>query len=280
MASLERIVADGKDILYNGLTEVVDGVIAAIETLLRENANPDGTVDIDNVAITNRLRNIWYVAFDEDVFQRNIPNFIRKIDEVREENVRIHELVNGIDLSDQLLDEAEVQMRDLVRQFLSRGWIDRRLALPMRTYLSRLIVRGTTIEQMTRVIERDLRGNPIRTGNRLYSYATLVARDTVGQYNGTINMLAAQEYGLEYYAYRGSLVQDSRDQCKRWVGKRYLKITELEEEIQWARENGSGMIPGTTPANFAVFRGGYNCRHEAIAVRQPTEATTEILNAN
>jgi hypothetical protein len=60
------------------------------------------------------------------------------------------------------------------------------------------------------------------------------------------------------------LIEDSRSQCVRWVKKRILQKSELDSEISWANNNGSGMIAGTNKENFAVYRGGYNCRHSAI----------------
>ena len=42
---------------------------------------------------------------------------------------------------------------------------------------------------------------------------------------------------------------------------------ELPSLISSAYSSGQGMIPGTTAENFAVFRGGYNCRHSAIPFR-------------
>jgi len=62
----------------------------------------------------------------------------------------------------------------------------------------------------------------------------------------------------------------------RWADKGHILFSELEEEIRWAENNGSGMIEGTTPDNFAELRGGYNCRHFAVPVFIETnEETTE-----
>ena len=46
-----------------------------------------------------------------------------------------------------------------------------------------------------------------------------------------------------------------------------LLFEDLEEEIAWAENNGTGMIPNTTPENFCQNRGGFNCRHIAYPVR-------------
>ena len=76
--------------------------------------------------------------------------------------------------------------------------------------------------------------------------------------------------------YVGSLVKDSRPQCKRWVNYKehgqtgLLAVKDLNREIAWAYANGKGMIPGTTTETFRQFRGGFNCRHEAYPVRLST----------
>jgi hypothetical protein len=91
-----------------------------------------------------------------------------------------------------------------------------------------------------------------------------ISRDALGQFDGQINAIIADEFGLDAFRYVGSIIDDSRAQCVRWVGKRILEKSEMQSEIAWANNNGSGMIPGTNPDNFLVFRGGYNCRHRAI----------------
>jgi hypothetical protein len=124
--------------------------------------------------------------------------------------------------------------------------------------------------------------------NGLYSrYVKQISRDALGQFDGQINAIIADEFGLDAFRYVGSIIDDSRAQCVRWVGKRILEKSEMQSEIAWANNNGTGMIPGTNPDNFLVFRGGYNCRHRAIPFKltksqrerlqkeQTTEATEE-----
>ena len=87
------------------------------------------------------------------------------------------------------------------------------------------------------------------------------------QMQGAANQAIANEYELDGYAYVGTEVENTRPQCSRWIDKGFLYIKELQDEISWANTNGTGMIKGTTPSTFAIFRGGYNCRHEAIPMR-------------
>ena len=86
-----------------------------------------------------------------------------------------------------------------------------------------------------------------------------------------LNKTIAYKYGataLQYVGIEGdkSISADSRPQCIRWVNKGVLQFSELASEIEWAFANGSGMIPGTIIDNFMVNRGGWNCRHIAVAI--------------
>ena len=99
------------------------------------------------------------------------------------------------------------------------------------------------------------------------------SRDSLGQYEGVVNESIRTANKLDAFLYIGSLVKDSRPQCERWVNfdknnkKGLLLYSELDAEIDWALNNGTGFIKDTTPANFAQNRGGYNCRHVAYPVR-------------
>jgi len=59
------------------------------------------------------------------------------------------------------------------------------------------------------------------------------------------------------------------------VNKEVLLKEDLPREISWANSNGQGMIPGTNENNFAVFRGGYNCRHTAIPFKMTKRERAE-----
>jgi hypothetical protein len=134
---------------------------------------------------------------------------------------------------------------------------------PVRQGLFQNIAAGTTKSDLEQYLTNYIVGNPNVDG--LYSrYVKQVSRDALNQFDGQVNSRIAEEFDLDAFRYVGSLIDDSRSQCIRWVKKRILQKSDLESEIGWASNNGSGMIAGTNAENFAVFRGGYNCRHSAI----------------
>jgi len=147
---------------------------------------------------------------------------------------------------------------------------------PVRQGIFQNIVAGTNRTQLEEYLRNYILGNPNVDG--LYSrYVKQVSRDALGQFDGQTNARIADEFGLDAFRYVGSLIDDSRPQCRRWIAKRVLQKSEMLNEINWAYNNGTGMISGTTPDNFIVYRGGYNCRHAAIPFKL-TKSQREKLN--
>lgn len=106
--------------------------------------------------------------------------------------------------------------------------------------------------------------------------ATRIARDSFYQYQGAINQTIAVEFEMNAYRYIGSIVDETRPQCQRWVEQEYILFSELQSEIDWAFTNGSGMIKETDIDTFGIYRGGWNCGHLAIPVfYEPEQNETE-----
>lgn len=137
---------------------------------------------------------------------------------------------------------------------------------PVRDILTRAILGGGFLGDVQKELKGLILTDPQRAGI-LKKHYIQISRDAVGQYVGRANNAIQTKYKLDGYRYVGSLIEDSRPQCIRWHDKREIAVTELEAEIKWAENNGSGLIPGTTPSNWPELRGGYNCRHEAIPIR-------------
>lgn len=97
-----------------------------------------------------------------------------------------------------------------------------------------------------------------RLGNNLRRYATGYATDSLNQYSATLTVTTANEQGIDTFEYYGDIIRDSREFCKKHVGKEYNR-----EEI--ARIWG-GSWQGKAPGDPFIVRGGYNCRHQWLPV--------------
>lgn len=149
-------------------------------------------------------------------------------------------------------------------------------------FLSESAIQANMIEPLTRTLLESVQfGYSITDAQNLIAermdfgkYVGQIARDSFFQFDGTVNNLIAQKYGLDGYFYVGSIVEDSRGQCKRWTEIKRIPKDAIQEEVSWAKRKGeykgrkkSGMISETSDKNFNIYRGGYNCRHRAIPVR-------------
>jgi hypothetical protein len=97
-----------------------------------------------------------------------------------------------------------------------------------------------------------------RLGNNLRRYATGYATDSLNQYSATLTATTANEQGIDRFEYYGDVIRDSREFCKKHVGKEYTR-----EEITriW-----NGSWAGKAPGDPFIVRGGYNCRHQWLPI--------------
>lgn len=197
---------------------------------------------------------------------KDISEFVKSFDEAQAYTLGIQKDINGIvPPKDTLVKWRKYAIQATVDNLIGNGLLAN-FAAPIRKALGDAVYSDgslTDVLRQVRALAETVQG---REGN-LLKYYTQVSRDAVGQYAGNVNRIVAKQYGLDAIEYVGSIVKDSRPQCIRWLDMEQILIKDLEKEIDWAAANGSGLIPGTTPDNFIVNRGGYNCRHEAIPVR-------------
>ena len=62
-----------------------------------------------------------------------------------------------------------------------------------------------------------------RLGNNLRRYATGYATDSLNQYSATLTATTANEQGIDRFEYYGDVIRDSREFCKKHVGKEYTR---------------------------------------------------------
>ena len=219
------------------------------------------------------------------IYNTEIKNYIRNFDGIEKLNKKLHSSLNNLDISG-IEKLASRQKKELVGD-ISKGIIGeihvnlqgeemrRQFTKPVKRLLYENILLGTTESETRKTLRNYILGDEKKLG-QLERWTEQITRDTLGQYDGFINDMVREKYGLNAIRYAGSIIGTSRAQCQRWVRKNkgIIKISELSKEIKWAYSHGSGMIPGTTPENFSRYRGGYACRHEAIPFYLPEEKET------
>lgn len=115
-----------------------------------------------------------------------------------------------------------------------------------------------------------------------------ISRDALSQSDGITQNEIRKEYDFEFLSYQGLIMGTTRPFCYHLknMGDRIPK-----EQVEMAlneyipggipsdsttsktangkpQKKGGGMIPGTNIDNFTIYRGGYNCHHDAVWVRK------------
>lgn len=201
-----------------------------------------------------------------------VDDFIVNFDRLQDNQQKFQLDFNGIKLTKTELNPFKRWAINETTQNLKKQGLNIGLLRPIQDEMFTSVNQGGSLKDMIDSLENVLVTTEQR-GGLMKRLVTQASRDALGQYNGKVNESVRKTYKMDAILYVGSLVKDSRSQCRRWTGagefgvKGLLAFDDLQKEINWAFNNGQGMIPATTPETFTAFRGGYNCRHTAYPTR-------------
>lgn len=144
----------------------------------------------------------------------------------------------------------------------------------LKQMTSKAITSGTGLKEFTKMLKNKITGSAEYTGGLERQYARY-AFDIYQQYDRSYNSELANEFGLKYFVYKGTLINDSRDFCVAHLNKVYT-TEEAQEWTTWTPSKGEYPdgytvkakdiysvpsylgYPGYDPL---IDCGGYNCRH-------------------
>lgn len=260
-------ITKAEEAILKGLPGYEKQIFKAVKDQLSKMNKTGGKFDFDetNVNLVNEIDQIMIDTLQGSTYPDQVSKYLQNFDTVTELNSQIHSKLNDIDPEElkNLVDPAKQQFTQDTLNGLTGAGMDTELIEPVRQELFKNIVAGANSTEVEQALRSMIEGDAARLGG-LERYVGQVTRDALNQYDGTVNARIADEFGLDAFQYVGSLIDDSRSQCRKWVSMEVLLKEDLPTLISSAFSNGQGMIPGTNADNFAIYRGGYNCRHQAI----------------
>jgi hypothetical protein len=201
-----------------------------------------------------------------------VSGFLENFDEIGANTQLAQQELNGIDITKSFLNPfRRFAVNNVIAAMQGQG-LNVNLINPLKNELLIAVNQGSSLTDVVTSIAGQLTTSEARQGV-LKRISLQASRDALLQYDGVVNEAVRKSYKMDALLYVGSIVKDSRLQCEEWVnfeenGKKGLILFEqLEEQILFAENEGTGMIPNTTPENFCQNRGGFNCRHIAYPVR-------------
>lgn len=275
----DRTIVDSENQLLDGFDGIEKDIYNSVLKKVRTFDQKDGKIIFDDDTVTgiNEINGIVAKSIQGSKYVGKVRDYLRDFETIKQFNFDIHQDVNDLspgELSD-LINPVQRQIVNQTLQNLTGQGVNTNFIDPLREGIFKNIVAGTTITDLEGYLNAFINTNPERMG-QFKRYVSQVSRDALNQFDGQVNSRIAEEFGLDAFRYVGSIIEDSRPQCVRWVGLGVITAENLSNELSWAYSNGTGMIPGTTVDNFAVYRGGYNCRHSAIPFKLTKSQKREL----
>lgn len=258
--------------------DVLDNIFSLLDKLPSSGGVYGGIITAEQLLEISQVIN---QALIKGGYANKVELFMSDFGKVTLNTSDILKSVGGYDVRTLPLSAIEKKWKSQTVESLLGSGINENFKRPIQKIIDETISGGGSIEEAKKTLTEYVLGGKDKSG-KLKSYLTQTARDSVSQLQGQQFKSVADNIETKYIRYVGGLLNDSRGQCTRWVKELHgrIKWTDLDEEIKLAYKNQarkleepkghkwSGMMPNTTPSNFLIKRGGYNCTHTAIPVRK------------
>lgn len=282
MPSIEQIIRSGDLILDNGPNKLINSTRLIELLIYKALLELFENVDITNGKLSSTPKAEDFLAsLDYRIFKamrdsgygQSVNDYVTNFDKISDNLQDLHQkLGNGIIPKADLNSIKRIEKQNTIQNLTEKG-LYKDVIAPLRKDLYRNIMFGATLESTQETVRNYILSTEGKD-SRLLRYVKQISTDALHQYDGSVNQMAKDKLGLNAVRYVGSLIEDSRAQCIKWVEKDIITDDELPNEIEFAinkefykGKKCSGMIPGTTSENFCINRGGYFCRHRAIGYR-------------
>jgi hypothetical protein len=262
-ADLEKDVKEFRSRLFDSILEIVVGF----------SLSDEGTFRVIPSNIRKGLRVNAIVETETARFNRSfVRKIVRKVTELlgynrryfREQanyNVRIDEQVRKVVLLRLGYDSDS-------RTLVPNGWLDvvtksasTSIGQTIAENITSALSGGVTLSDFRRQFRAAFTGPGV--GYPEYQYLTFT-RDLFQAVDRETNKIYADELGIDYFLYSGTIKDNTRPFCKARAGNYYSR----EEVKSWKDLDFQGKIKvGYNPFTHC---GGYNCRHHLSAITRET----------
>lgn len=180
-----------------------------------------------------------------------------------------------------LIKEMQKQSISATVDSLTGAGISSNVADPVYDLIRQNVTTGTQYTDLVKSLSDYIKGQKDTLGS-LDRYVKQITTDALNQFSANYMEIAASDLGLRWFQYSGVRIETSRKFCVAMINKKHYHKAEIPDLIkgkfpQFKAAGGSiyqntglphGMVKGTNVENFQIYRGGYNCQHQAIPVAE------------
>jgi hypothetical protein len=259
-------------------------IFKELEKLLRALRLNDGNVakTVSNLRLVSRIQGqLENLVIENPKYEKSVIAYMDSFGSVNTVQNAYFKTISDNYAPSEFLKLLQNDSVEATLQSLTRGGISANVIEPIGDLLRENVRVGIDYGDMVQGLRDYIVGNDTVEG-RLSRYVKQMATDSLNQYSAGYTEVVAADLKLDWFQYTGSLLVQSRAFCKAMVNKRYYHRKEVPLLIhgkfpEFKSVGGTlnsktnlpdGMNPVTNAANFTIYRGGFNCRHQAIPVTE------------
>jgi len=256
------LIEESSEVLIDDLLEMSKDLPSIIRAILVDAADLSKGYLVNSEDTLNALikvKNYLDAQIETDEYKTIVTKYIDNIEEIDNLSKKVQLAANGLTIDPiKLLGKERKYLIDTVRFMLGESGYKGDILQPLINSVTQSVLTGGGLKELENTLKAQLTADRLR-------YTKTAARDGLSAYYGTQNQLIAAEYDLGYYLYIGTIKESSRPFCRHVINDMDGIIPKDELPALINRYKGtSGFRPNTTPANFAIIRGGPGCMHQAI----------------
>lgn len=229
--------------------------------------DPSGNIlsNSKNLRTLRELRGNLKSTIVTTQYKKDVEKFLGGFNELKGINDTYYQAIaaSKLNANKQLFIEITNSSISATKASLLDSGVTEAIIKPVEALLNQNVTTGGSFTDLTEVLRKEILGDE-KTLGKLERYTSQITTDSLNQFNANYNQSVAQNLDLEFYYYNGGIKTTTREYCKDNInGGRYFHKKEIEKSAnrQWA-----GKIPSTNSSNILIYRGGFNCGHQWLAV--------------
>lgn len=268
---------------------ILDDILHELRKL--ELNRDDNTIKntVKNIRLMGSIKNKINRLVVTDDYIKDVKQYTRAFDKVTTMQNEYWKSVEEKFKPKTLLREIKIQTIDDTVNKLTEAGIGANIADPITDILRSHITSGGSYKKLEQHLRNFLTDNSTGDG-ALTKYSRQITTDAIQQYNASYTQNVSIDLGYEWFRYQGTDIRTTRPFCDAMTDgdRKYFHISEIPallraDNLYYSTAQGdkkvpiyehtglpNGMIEGTNAANFFVYRGGYNCRHQIWPVIERT----------
>lgn len=234
-----------------------------------------------NLRIIGKAKSKLDEIVNSDKWQKSVSEYLKSFDEITKLQNQYFATLAKDYKPNALLGEIKNQSIDATLNSLTEAGISASVTEKIQDILRLNITTGASYTQMSNQLRDFITTNETGAG-ALERYTKQITTDALNQYSAQYTNAVTNDLGLEWFQYTGALIETSRTFCVALIKKKYVHKSELASIIrgdfkEFEDADGKinpktklpeGMVAGTNVSNFHVYRGGYQCGHQLMAVAE------------